>query len=175
MTLLDTSFRENVHPKQNGTVVSHIAHRPKGEKELATTKTEELLPTINGPQDIYGSAPKFELEEHAIDEIPEVNVAVIGGGIAGITAGVILPAKVPGINLRIYEKNADVVSAVAEFKTSCVLRANCTIRAARGMRMFIQAYAVMFQPMCIRPHLNPTHNGRRNSLVVPRSKSTGKG
>lgn len=110
MTLLDTNFRENnTHPKQNGTVIPDIAHRTRKEKELATAQTEELLPTINGPQETYASKPKFELEEHAIDEIPEVDVAVIGAGIAGITAGVLLPAKVPGINLRIYEKNADVV------------------------------------------------------------------
>jgi protoporphyrinogen oxidase len=34
---------------------------------------------------------------------------VIGAGIAGITAGVLLPAKVPGIELMIFEKNAGVV------------------------------------------------------------------
>lgn len=126
MTLLDTSFRENnIHTKQNGMAMPDIAHRPKKEKELATSKTEELLPTINGPQDIYASAPKFEIEEHTIDEVPEVNVAVIGAGIAGITAGVLLPAKVPGINLRIYEKNADVVSEpLLESKDACIMHAN---------------------------------------------------
>lgn len=34
---------------------------------------------------------------------------MIGAGISGITAGVLLPAKVPGIDLTIYEKNSDVV------------------------------------------------------------------
>lgn len=38
-------------------------------------------------------------------------VAVIGAGISGITAGVFLPVKVPGIDLTIFEKNADVVSS----------------------------------------------------------------
>jgi cation diffusion facilitator CzcD-associated flavoprotein CzcO len=33
---------------------------------------------------------------------------VIGAGLSGITAGVLLPVKVPGINLVIFEKNADV-------------------------------------------------------------------
>lgn len=37
-------------------------------------------------------------------------VAVIGAGLTGITAGVLLPIKVPGIQLKIYEKNKDVVS-----------------------------------------------------------------
>jgi len=35
-------------------------------------------------------------------------VAVIGAGLAGITAGVLLPAKVTGIELTIFDKNADV-------------------------------------------------------------------
>lgn len=35
-------------------------------------------------------------------------VAVIGAGIAGINAGILLPAKVPGILLTIFDKNADV-------------------------------------------------------------------
>lgn len=34
---------------------------------------------------------------------------MIGAGISGITAGILLPAKVPGIELTIYEKNSDVV------------------------------------------------------------------
>ena len=34
----------------------------------------------------------------------------VGAGLTGITAGILLPAKVPGISLTIFEKNADVVS-----------------------------------------------------------------
>jgi hypothetical protein len=52
--------------------------------------------------------PPFELEEHPIDEIRQIKVGVIGAGISGITAGVLLPAKLPGLDLRIYDKNADV-------------------------------------------------------------------
>lgn len=37
-------------------------------------------------------------------------MAVIGAGLAGVTAGALLPAKVPGIQLTIIDKNADVVS-----------------------------------------------------------------
>ena len=33
---------------------------------------------------------------------------MVGAGLSGITAGVLLPIKVPGINLVIFEKNADV-------------------------------------------------------------------
>lgn len=35
---------------------------------------------------------------------------MIGAGISGINAGILLPIKVPGIQLTIFEKNADVVS-----------------------------------------------------------------
>lgn len=42
--------------------------------------------------------------------LPPFQVAVIGAGISGITAGILLPIKVPGIQLTILEKNADVVS-----------------------------------------------------------------
>ncbi|TVY17348.1 putative sterigmatocystin biosynthesis monooxygenase [Lachnellula arida] len=54
------------------------------------------------------SASEFELEDHPIDIKPKIRVAVIGAGLAGITAGVLLPVKVPGIDLTIFDKNADV-------------------------------------------------------------------
>lgn len=38
----------------------------------------------------------FKLSEHYIDDVPALKVCVIGAGLAGITAGVLLPAKVPG-------------------------------------------------------------------------------
>ncbi|KAI9712664.1 MAG: hypothetical protein M1820_001285 [Bogoriella megaspora] len=50
----------------------------------------------------------FTLEEHPIDELSDLKVAVIGAGISGITAGTLLPIKVPGVQLTIIEKNADV-------------------------------------------------------------------
>jgi len=52
----------------------------------------------------------LEIEDRYIDEPRKLRVAVIGAGLAGILAGVLLPAKVPNIELVIYEKNDDVVS-----------------------------------------------------------------
>ncbi|PSN62256.1 FAD/NAD(P)-binding domain-containing protein [Corynespora cassiicola Philippines] len=43
-----------------------------------------------------------------IDNVRELKVAVVGAGLSGINAGILLPAKVPGINLTIFEKNHDV-------------------------------------------------------------------
>ncbi|THC98097.1 hypothetical protein EYZ11_002449 [Aspergillus tanneri] len=54
------------------------------------------------------SKPAFEIEEHPIDQVRPIKVGVIGAGLAGITAGVLFPAKLPGLDLKIYDKNADV-------------------------------------------------------------------
>ncbi|KAL5334155.1 hypothetical protein BJX70DRAFT_402858 [Aspergillus crustosus] len=54
------------------------------------------------------SKPAFQIEEHPIDQVRPIKVGIIGAGLSGITAGVLLPAKLPGLDLRIYDKNADV-------------------------------------------------------------------
>lgn len=51
----------------------------------------------------------LNLEEHPIDEYPRLRVVVVGAGISGITAGVLLPPKVPALDLVIYERNSDIV------------------------------------------------------------------
>lgn len=56
----------------------------------------------------YDAGPSFELEEHPIDQYRPLKVAVIGAGLSGTTAGALLPAKVPNIQLTIYEKNQDL-------------------------------------------------------------------
>lgn len=60
-----------------------------------------ILRTIN---------PHFLIEEHPIDEHQSVRAIVVGAGISGITAAILLPAKVPNLNLVIYERNNDLVS-----------------------------------------------------------------
>ncbi|VUC35389.1 unnamed protein product [Clonostachys rosea] len=50
----------------------------------------------------------LQIQDRFIDEPDRLRVAVIGAGLTGIEAGVLLPAKVPNINLVIYEKNTDV-------------------------------------------------------------------
>ncbi len=52
----------------------------------------------------------LELPDHHIDEVRRLKVTVIGAGLSGILAGILLPAKVPNIQLTILEKNTDVVS-----------------------------------------------------------------
>lgn len=55
---------------------------------------------------------RVELVDRFLDEPRKLRVAVIGGGLSGILSGCLLPAKVPGIELVIYEKNPDFVSFV---------------------------------------------------------------
>jgi hypothetical protein len=86
------------------------------EADLAATAE----PSTNGALPIRPNAdqskPKAEyphsrvsLINRFIDEPRPLSVAVIGGGISGIIAGMLLPKKVPGIKLTIYEKNHDLV------------------------------------------------------------------
>jgi len=89
---------------------------------LSSKASSDHSPSTSSIEPSSGS--KFELEDHPIDEgrklrgllsynlttslADDVQVAVIGAGISGVTAGVLLPVKVPGIQLQIFDKNADV-------------------------------------------------------------------
>jgi ribulose 1,5-bisphosphate synthetase/thiazole synthase len=53
--------------------------------------------------------PSATAGRKAIDDIRPLKVAVIGAGLSGVIAGSLLPAKVPRIQLTIFEKNAEVV------------------------------------------------------------------
>jgi hypothetical protein len=55
--------------------------------------------------------PPLELEEHPIDDVRPLRVVVVGAGVSGITAAILFPAKVPRIDLTIYERESDVVSS----------------------------------------------------------------
>lgn len=73
--------------------------------------TKSLAP---GPATTFGKEVvqhELEIEEHAIDETPKLRVIVVGAGITGITAAVLLPEKVPGVDLIVYERDSDLVSA----------------------------------------------------------------
>lgn len=76
---------------------------------LKDTTPTEVKAVSEDLKDLPTAKPEFELEEHPIDEVRPIKVGVIGAGLAGVTAGALLPAKLPGLDLRIYDKNADVV------------------------------------------------------------------
>ncbi|CAK7206047.1 hypothetical protein SEUCBS139899_008830 [Sporothrix eucalyptigena] len=60
------------------------------------------------PPPAADEVPRVRLVDRYIDEPRPLRVAVIGGGLSGITAGILLPEKVPGIQLTIYEKNTEL-------------------------------------------------------------------
>ena len=72
------------------------------EKEAISSAPREVKPGYP-----IATAP---LVDRFIDEPRPLKVAVIGGGLAGILAGILLPNKVPNIELTIFEKNLDFVS-----------------------------------------------------------------
>jgi cation diffusion facilitator CzcD-associated flavoprotein CzcO len=71
-------------------------------------------PVVNGTPYKQKRDNGFELDEHPIDQYRSLRVAEIGAGISGTDAGVLLPAKVPRIQLTIYEKNSDIGGTWAE-------------------------------------------------------------
>jgi cation diffusion facilitator CzcD-associated flavoprotein CzcO len=73
-------------------------------KETEQVTTRPTLPVTYPISKLHIDA------SHSIDQVRELKVAVIGAGLAGINAGILLPAKIPGIKLTIFEKNTDVVS-----------------------------------------------------------------
>ena len=58
----------------------------------------------------------FQLENRPLDDVQALKVAVVGAGLSGILAGILLPVKVPAINLTIFEKNSDVVSPCLRYR-----------------------------------------------------------
>lgn len=92
----------------------HLPVEPKS--AYATTVEEVPAATPNGTSLPYpklkradGTISDFQLEDRPIDEIKKLRVAIIGTGLSGVTAGALLPVKVPGIDLTLFEKNPDVV------------------------------------------------------------------
>lgn len=79
----------------------------------------------NGHDDDDGDGirdlPKISLVDRFIDEPRPLRVAVIGGGLSGVLAGVLLPAKVPNIQLTIFDKNHDFVSLLIFCERVCAV------------------------------------------------------
>lgn len=80
---------------------------------------EKIEPLLKEPK--FGSypTPTLKLEQRYIDEPRQLRVAVVGAGISGVLAGIILPPKVPNVKLTIFEKNADVVSNTVDTQSIC--------------------------------------------------------
>lgn len=53
--------------------------------------------------------PAYPIDEPAGPARPPLSVGIVGAGMAGVLAAILLPAKVPGVEVQVYEKNGDVV------------------------------------------------------------------
>jgi hypothetical protein len=108
--------------------------------ELNGVLVPEVNGTSNAPKGPISTYPKsrISLEDRFIDEPRTLRVAVIGAGLAGVTAGILLPAKVPSIDLVIYEKNEDVVRNPLSL-TVLLRYINLAYREEHGSKMSIPA------------------------------------
>lgn len=92
-------------PLHNGT-----AYNPTTAKDAVTAEAKSV-----SEESSSSAKAEFDLEEHPIDQPRPIKVGVIGAGLSGVTAGVLLPAKLPGLDLRIYDKNPDVVCSTVSW------------------------------------------------------------
>jgi cation diffusion facilitator CzcD-associated flavoprotein CzcO len=88
------------------------SNEPQKRLQSIRDQLERILPdhgaptnVYSGPESTYPYPTNFKIREHPVDHYRELKVAVIGGGLSGITAGILLPKKVPNIKLTILEKN----------------------------------------------------------------------
>lgn len=91
------------------TYIAQTTESLKGPSVTIESTLEEIKSNATSPK------PQFELEEHPVDQVRPIKVGIIGAGLSGITAGILLPAKLPGLDLRIWDKNADVVGSYIRF------------------------------------------------------------
>lgn len=112
MALVEDPVTADLKPSLNGNGVNH-APTPVV-SDLKNGATTEVKSVAQDSTEKPATKPRFELEEHPVDQVRDIKVGVIGAGLSGVLAGALLPAKLPGLDLRIYEKNPDVVSLPLE-------------------------------------------------------------
>jgi hypothetical protein len=94
--------------KQVASTLAQTAPAPADAAQAQTT-----TPTTTRPANVLHErypVSELTLPDHHIDDVRSLKVVVIGAGLSGILAGILLPVKVPKLQLTILEKNDDVVS-----------------------------------------------------------------
>lgn len=170
---------------------SNIKETPQPIKGLSDPKTPSVTvkSTIDDSNFEHSARSQFEIEEHPIDVVRPIKVGIIGAGIAGITAGVLLPAKLPGLDLRIYDKNADVVCQSIPLCSFPILTghqgrhlvdlpsfaSSATILTLfTGLKTHIQVFGVTYLHTPTNLAFPPTLSGQKSSLKAPKFGTTGK-
>lgn len=62
---------------------------------------------MSGPG-YFANANPSDFSTRAVDASRPIKVIVIGGGMSGIIAGIFFPRSIENLDLKIYEKNADL-------------------------------------------------------------------
>ena len=100
-----------------------------GQPDRPSQRLKQILGIVKGNSPRVVSRPanalhelypksNIQLPNHHIDDVRSLKVIVIGAGLSGILAGILLPVKVPKIQLTILEKNDEVVSNLQTWATS---------------------------------------------------------
>jgi hypothetical protein len=92
-----------------------------GTGENLSQPESEIQPTNRPADTLHERYPvsNLRLPDHHIDDVRSLKVIVIGAGLTGVLAGILLPVKVPKLQLTILEKNDDVVSPSRAQLASC--------------------------------------------------------
>lgn len=72
--------------------------------KLQTSVQPDEASGIQEDEWTYPWPTDFKLGEHYIDDVQSLKVCIIGAGLAGITAGALLPVKVPGMLQNVNQK-----------------------------------------------------------------------
>lgn len=97
--------------------LGNSAHEVNVALKLAATEPEHGSSTTASLLDgetkhLQYPQSRVNLVDRFVDEPRKIKVVIIGGGLAGILGGCLLPQKVPGVELVIYEKNIEFVSKI---------------------------------------------------------------
>ena len=88
-------------------VIENIATIPSKEPLVLPISSDRVV--NDHPPPLRTIFPPLVLEEHPVDQPRALRAIIVGAGISGITSGILLPAKVPRLDLVIYERESDIV------------------------------------------------------------------
>lgn len=160
----------------NSAVEANVALKLAAAEPEHGSNTTSTTPDGDAKQLQYPRS-RVNLVDRFVDEPRKIKVIVIGGGLAGILAGCLLPQKVPGIELVIYEKNPDFVSCseteIIFFGYLSLPEMTDRYRGVLGTRTRIPEFAATYLLMSISRHSVRRPTGRTNLPPVQRSETTG--
>lgn len=162
---------ETAQSLTNGHGGEHTEPKPEVVHKVVNSIAAPTASITEERQKYY--VPSVPLVDRFIDEPRPLRVAVIGGGIAGIVSGILLPKKVPGIKLTIYEKNSDFVSCPLNYAYGTGI--SYVTREERGLKTCIPESDATYHRTSINQLLRPTRTGLINSLMGQKFAIIGSG